>query len=309
VDGLYYEESGLDLTDGAVIIDLLGMSAQSFDVLPGVRGYSKKLWFDGVNIHLPSDSHSEVWLEMSGSGCRAFETYGSGDWQRLFDFALQYCNITRLDVSFDDHSGILDIRTLFLDTYFEKAYVCRANAHEIVLAWDDRNGDKGSTIYHGSRQSNTCVRIYDKARQLHREDEHWVRVEMELHRENAAKFLQLSGDIGTKWAGVLVNYLRYVDPSEGDSNKWRWPMKPYWSQLVNGAQPIKWPKSPGVEYNFASLDSYVFSQAGNSIRTYIQVFGVDMFLNRLKETMPAMVPEKYKQLIRQLKFDLAQEDG
>lgn len=300
-DGKWFDEYGESIADGHVIIELLGMAGVTFQVLNGVRGYSKKLWFDGINIHLPSETQHNVWLEMSGSGCRAFETYGHGDWEKLFSFALEYCHITRLDVSFDDHSGILDLRTLFMDTYFDRAYVCRANKHEVNLSWDDRTGDDGSTVYHGTRQSNTLVRIYDKAKQLKHEGEHWVRVEMELHEENASDFMRLEGEIGAKWCGILLNYLRYVEPDANDGNRWRWPLKSYWSELVAQAEPIKWPKKPGVEYNMMHVDSYVFGQAGNSIRTYIEVFGVDAFLTRLKETIPAMVPEKYKKLIEESK--------
>lgn len=303
VDGLWYDEFGEDISDGHVIISLLGMSSVSFQLLNGVRGYSGKLWFDGINIHLPSDKQPNLWLEMSGSGCRCFESYGHGDWQKIFDFALKYCHITRLDVSFDDHSGILDIKQLFLDTYFERAYVSRANKHECELSWDDRTGDDGSTIYHGSRSSNTMVRIYDKAKQLHRVDEHWVRVEMELHQENATDFLRMPGNIGDKWCGILHNFLRYVDSDPSDSNRWRWPLKIYWAELLRGASALKWPEKPGAVYNMDSLDRYVFGQAGNSIRTFIEICGVDVFLERLKETSPSFVPEKHRRLIAEFKRD------
>lgn len=297
VDGLWYDEHGEDISDGHVFIELLGMTGVSFQVLSGVRGYSKKLWFDGVNIHLPSDNQQNCWLEMSGSGCRAFETYGSGDWEKVFAFGLKYCHVTRLDVSFDDHSGILDVRTLFLDTYFDKSYVCRANKHEAILSWDDRSGDDGSTINHGTRQSNTLVRIYDKAKQLKREGEHWVRVEMELHEDNAKGFMEIDGELGPKWCGVLLNYLRYVEPGADDSNRWRWPLKTYWENLVQSASPIRWPSKPGVEYNMVRLENYLFHQAGNSARTYIEVYGIDAFMSRLKETTPAVIPERYKKLV------------
>ena len=284
------------------MIDLLGMTGVTWTVSNGVRGYSKRLWFDGINIHLPGEEQHNVWLEMSGSGCRAFETYGHGDWERVFDFARHWCNVTRLDVSFDDHSGLLDMETLVTDTFFRKSYVTKCNKHNLEMVTDDRRPENtGITVYHGSRQSNLMVRIYDKAEQLKREGEHWVRVEMELHDENALRFLELPGGIGEKWSGVLLNYVRYVEEDPNDSNRWRWPLKSYWSELVQEAQPIKLYQAPGVEYNMENVDRYVFRQAGNSIRTYIQVFGEEAFLKRLKETQPAITPDKYTALIQKYK--------
>lgn len=292
-DGEWFYEYGESLKDGRFIMELLGMDDISFMVLPGVRGYREKLWFDGINIHLPSEKQPNTWLEMSGSGCRAFETYGHGNWDKLFSFALRYGHITRLDVSFDDHSGLLDMSRLFNDT-LHREYVTKAYLHGIEVGMDDRmSGLNGMTIYHGKRPSNTVIRIYDKAQQLRRYEEHWVRVEMELHEDNARSFLELPGTIGEKWSGVLLNYVRYVEPSEFDSNRWRWPLKGYWSDLVGHVRPIKLYSAPGAEYNMMAVDRYIFGQAGNSIRAYIDIYGVDKFMERLKETQPFMIPDKY----------------
>ena len=57
-----------------------------------------------------------VAVEMSGQGCRTFETLSTLEtdamkkWRKLFDFIRSFgLKITRLDVAYDDHSGILDI--------------------------------------------------------------------------------------------------------------------------------------------------------------------------------------------------------
>ena len=52
--------------------------------------------------------------------------------------------------------------------------------------------------------------------------------------------------IGEAFAGVLLNYLRYVEP-DTDSNKWRWPMKDYWYNLVEDAERISIYTAPGME--------------------------------------------------------------
>lgn len=294
-----------DANDGSTFIELLGMQNVSFQVSDGVKGFSKRIWFDGVNIHLPSEKMPYLWLEMSGSGCRAFETYGHGNWKQLLNVVSQYCNITRIDIAFDDHSGILDMSQLVLDTYFNPCFISKSHYHECCLSFDDRTGERGTSIYHGRESSNTLIRIYDKAAQLgYDSKDHWNRVELQLRNRNAqafaSSFLQ-SNNIGDLFCGVLLDYLRYCEPSDTDSNRWRWPVKDYWSNLVKDAVRIRLLTTPGAEYNIQNLENFVFSQAGNSIRTYIECFGVDRFMERLKETSPFDIPPKYKEILNKFK--------
>lgn len=300
VDGAYTSETGLSVIDGSAMINLLGMSGVQFFVSNGVNGYSKKLWFDGVNIHLPSASHSEVWVEMSGSGCRAFETYGHGDWAFILNWALRYAHFTRLDIAFDDHTGILDMQRL-VDDSKDRLYVTKARKHEIHYSWSDDDEFLGLTIEHGSMKSDVFFRFYDKAAQLYRVGEHWIRLEMQLRNDRATSFVKLDGDLGSVFSSVLLNYCRYVIPNDRDSNKWRWELQPYWVDLIGSCQPLKLAENKGVEYNFQSLDNFVIGQAGNSLRCFIQAFGVDYLLARLKETQPAVMPEKYRALLEGLK--------
>lgn len=294
-----------DARDGSSFIQILGMTDVSFQVLNGPHGPNTRLYFDGISIHLPTDKAPFCWLEMSGSGCRAFETYGHGNWKQLLNIFIQFCNITRLDIAFDDHDGILDMSQLVLDTYFNPCFVSKSHYHECHLSFDDRTNEKGTSIYHGRESSNTLIRIYDKAAQLGFDTKtHWVRVEMQLRRENASAFASryLScHNLGELFSGVLVDYLRYCEQSDSDSNKWRWPLADYWAALVGSAARIRLLSTPGVEYNIQNLESYVFGQAGNSIRTFIDCFGVDKFLERLKETQPVIVPEKYNEILRKWK--------
>ena len=184
------------------------------------------------------------------------------------------------------------------DTFVEKNYVSRSRKHEYRLETNDaENNYRAQTIYHGSRSSNSLIRIYDKAQQLGHLLDHWVRVELELHQENAFSFLAKPDDIGAKWAGILMNLFRYVEPDPDDSNRWRWPLTSYWQNLIGSAEAIKLNVAPGVPYNVQSLESFVFLQAGNSIRTYIELFGKEAFMKTLQETKPVFVPAKYTQLI------------
>lgn len=274
------------------IIDVLGLSDVNWLSLNGVKGYGAKLWFESINIHY-GGKHEEIWVEMTGSGCRAYESYGRGDWPYLFDFVLHEGNITRLDVAFDDHTGLLDIDHVYHDTY-RGEYVSRARAFQLVYS------DKGKTVDIGSVHSEVLIRIYDKAKERHcAAGTHWIRVELQLRRDRARAFLELPGDLGDNFASVLLNYLRYVDPDELDSNKWRWPLKDYWSALVGEAAAISLWTAPGVEYNIDRCEDYVFRQAGSAIHTLLSIYGNDIFQDKLKSMRPRNLGDKYKKLIDQ----------
>ena len=282
----------------------LGIDLGAFDVADGPHGKNNRLWLDSINIHLPSDSKDFCWLEMSGSGCRAFETYGHGNWHSLLEWCVNNGNIKRLDIAFDDHSGILDMKQLVIDTYFNRSFISRSHYHEVQLSFDDRTGDEGTSIYHGRECSNILIRIYDKASQLRRKDEHWNRVEIQMRNENAVEFAQkfVQGDsIGALFRGVLAYYLRYCESSDSDSNRWRWPISDYWRNLIEESASVKLLTSPGVEYNMTKLENYVIHQAGNSILTYIQAFGYLAFREKLENSLPAEMPLKYRDLLRRFK--------
>lgn len=237
-----------------------------------------------------------IWLELTGQGCRAFETYGNGDYERLFDeikYNAGQMNLTRLDVAYDDdEEEFLDIVQLCEDTR-KGEFVSKFNDWQVI------EGSKGSSVTHGSMKSDLFIRIYDKAMERGLTDgRHWIRVELQLRRERASAFMAVSGDIGERFSGVLGNYLRYVDLDEFDSNKWRWPMKGYWAELLAGAARIQLYQKPGTEYNMMNLENFVFRQAGNAISAYLQIAGEEQFKERLKERGTIQNP-KYTKLIEQ----------
>ena len=81
---------------------------------------------------------------------------------------------------------------------------------------------KGQTVQFGSPKSDTLIRIYDKARERNcPAGNHWIRCELQLRRERAASFIQLLQAIGEAYCGMMMNYLWFVEPMEGDTIHWR----------------------------------------------------------------------------------------
>lgn len=312
------------------IISLIGMESVTWDTIKGAHGYKDRLYYNCISIHYNGSPDQGVWLEMSGQGCRAFETLGHGDYEHLFRIvkdAGDQMKITRLDVAFDDHTGILDIDEIIRDT-LSGYYVAKAKS------WECIQSSKGTSVIIGSRQSPVLIRIYDKAAERGYKEgstrgdtsplvksmpprgpqsaetnpapaganqminqNHWIRVELQLRDERCMQFIYQQYDIGETFAGVLLNYLRYVDLDESDTNKWRWPMTDYWCNLVGEACRISIYSKPGISYNLLNCENFVFNQAGNAINALLQVYDVDTFLQKLRERNSRPNP-KYTQMVR-----------
>lgn len=275
------------------IISMLGLEDCPWEVTRGAHGYRDRRYFGCISIHYNGREDMGVWCEMSGQGCRAFESLSAVGWDKLFSWIQMIdANITRLDIAFDDHSGILDIRQIVEDTQ-ELNFVSRSDYWETVLS------SKGSTVMIGSPKSKVVIRIYDKARERNCEDgEHWIRVELQLRDDRAKEFLKIPDLIlGEKFSGVVFNYLRYVVPDPDDSNRWRWPMAEYWLNMLQLVSPIRIYTAPGLDYNLDRCKHYVFSQAGNAIDALVKIYGQNQFMFMLENRDTQNNP-KYAQLVK-----------
>ena len=61
----------------------------SWQKLNGVRGYKNRIHFGGININYTKvdnfgNEEGGVWVEMSGAGCRTFDSFSSVDWSVVF---------------------------------------------------------------------------------------------------------------------------------------------------------------------------------------------------------------------------------
>lgn len=269
--------SQIDSTES--IIDMLGMYGCTFQHIKGANGYRDRLYFDNISVHYNGRDDMGIWCELSGQGCRNFETYGSGDYDSLFDSIHENSNemnITRLDIAYDDFGGLLEMDRLIKD-------VIAQNYVSPTRQWNVQIGSKGSSIVVGSMKSDILIRIYDKALERGMTDgTHWIRCEIQLRRERAEQFAFNSRSIGEKYVGVLNNYLRFIDP-ETDNRKDRCITADYWFAFLESAEKLTLYEKPGTEYNELSLENYVFHQAGNSIYTYIECFGRENLFKNLKK--------------------------
>lgn len=297
------------------IISLLGMEHIPFedlDGIMGIQGFTKRLYFNGISIHYASFKCNYIWLEMSGKGCRAFESLSShADYNILFQYCLSNpvvsgdgVRITRLDVAYDDFEGLLDINAITHDVLPDISnrklhyYVSPFDAFDIVLS------DKGTCVTIGSKRSEILFRIYDKAAERHREDEieHWVRCEIQLRRNRANEFIRLlvceNEVIDDLYFAVVNHYLRFVEPSD-DSNKSRWTTASHWVKFATSRtdRTISLFVKPGLDYNVLKLRHFVVDMAGGACYTYIKMFGVETFIEECTKQHSYKLNPKYKRLL------------
>lgn len=281
------------------LIDMLQLHGVAWEDKDGFRyGYRHLKTYGGMTIL--SDGHQDnmgICVEFSGQGCRSFESFSRLGWVQLFETLMNEYNefrVSRLDLAFDDHTGILDLDRMLDDTD-EHLYRSRSKW------WKVEYGSTGTTIYHGSPQSKIRCRIYDKALERGMTDgTHWVRVELLLRDYNAVGAIQSildTGELGKTFSGILSNYLVYCEPSN-DSNRSRWPVADYWAKLIAGASAIHIAARPGVEYNVFRLQSYLRDQAGGAIYTWMQLQGLDSLEDLVKDRRSRLNP-KHKALLDQ----------
>jgi phage replication initiation protein len=141
------------------------------------------LEFGGVHT-LREDGTRTVRFELTGGGCRRYETSNGGDhaqrWSSLASL-LGLCDarITRIDIAADDFAGRWPVAWA-IERYNAGEFDRRGQRPKARLI-DDMGNRTGKTFYVGSRASENQLRVYEKGREQGDRDSEWVRYEGEFH--------------------------------------------------------------------------------------------------------------------------------
>lgn len=287
-----------DLPDPKDVTSFLGLSSANWVKREkGFYGYKSAIYLGGISIMWDGFTDDMgICVEMSGQGCRQFETSSLISFAELFEKVTsstdrnspRWYNITRLDVAYDDvdkeGTGLLDIVKICKFAY-QGRFVGRLSiAKPEVECCPDEHGyvDRAHTCYFGSVQSDTRIRFYDKAMERGGLGYHWVRCELQLRDNNACNFLTRKEEWGERFFGVLNNYVRFIIPSKSDSNRRRWASPAWWEKFLLYTKKISLYTAKGVDYNLTRLERYIIDQCGNSIETYIKCVGELKFKEMLK---------------------------
>lgn len=305
------------------MMDLIGIKSGWEHIDRGVHGYGARYYYNSISIHY-GGTQDNVWLEMSGQGCRTFESDSAHkDYNILFDALLRdldYMKITRLDIAYDDFSGVLDIERICDDTRPRNhKYRAKTNYVQVIESTNGMSCDIGSP------KSLVVVRIYDKlaerlAKMRGRDDKekiresipHWVRCELQLRDERALEFVRyLRGvdpvtktetalSIGEAYRGVMEEYLDYgyEVPARANPEQMVWHRFKYWRDFLENASGISLYRRPGRGYNLERMVNFVQNNAGNAIDAAIEILGVSRFLELIQDRRITQ-STKYAQLIQQ----------
>ncbi len=244
--------------------------------------YGYATTYNACGISICFGGREDIYIQMSGTGCRAFESLHMGlTWEKYIDYlrtTYSSLHVSRLDIACDTFD-LLKIQHIQSYT-MERRFVSRWKKYLCMIG-----SDENSVIF-GSKQSDFRCRIYDKTQERREATgeqdipDNWVRVEFQLRNEAAASFLRSwfsSGDLSATFFGLLSNQLMFYTKYDG-IHRDRAKVAPWWRQLIGNAQRIKMAYVGGMEYNCESLRQYVLGQAGSSVRTYISLYGIDQLV-------------------------------
>lgn len=305
--------------DPADIKELLGMTDVPWQIMNSGNGYTHRYFFGDVSISYCEGSMAHVngfyLLEMSGKGCRTFETYGNGDYNKLFSLIQnevskerlnQDVRITRLDIAFDDVTGVFDINQICDKTRLEE-FVCRMKTYQCIY------GNKGNSVTFGRKGSDVFIRIYDKAKERGYKDsdnKHWIRCELQLRSDASRGFVLRLPDrsAGNLYCSVLRQYLCFKEPSESESNKSRWEDSSWWADHLQNAEGVSLFDRLGVTYNLSKAEKYFVTQPLGTVKSLLAIYGADKFIEKIN-SLPMPKNPKYRQMISEVEKQLSDAEN
>ncbi|UVT15538.1 MAG: replication initiation factor domain-containing protein [Nitrospira sp.] len=156
----------------------------------------------------------------------------------------------RIDIALDDRSGLIDVDHLYQAVAIGQC-VSHFRQSRLIAGLDIGSGsDTGKTLCLGSRQSDTYLRIYDKAAEQRAKERpvqgSWLRWEMEWKNERAqAVGLALSTLDQEAFQRYIVGVFRtavdFRDCTRADDPKDRYyaPLLDWWKVLTEGMERAK----------------------------------------------------------------------
>lgn len=246
----------------------------------------------GVRLYADGGPAMGLYVQISGDGCRELEARGVvTDWQqfaqRCIDFGM---TCKRIDFFRDDRSGQLDIR-LLSQKMEERAVATHARDHQLITSGRIGRGPSGVTLRIGKRQSETMMRIYDKALEqmpasvkpidrrawLERYGHH-VRAELELKGKRAVAALArlaAGGLADGLIPGLMRAFVDFKEYTPADHNKSRVPTLAAWSLFLSAAGVVRL-AIDFVTRTLAEVEYHLERQWAPMVATLMTFYGGDL---------------------------------
>jgi len=237
--------------------ELLGLTEGHFKTdESGFYGYRKSKVFEHIRIMYDHPAVPGFHIQLSGQGCREFESYSSKDWTQFIYDCIEYGGkFVRLDTAIDDIVREDEKLYFSMDKLYRKvkegAVTSLFKKGKKVESFLIEDGSSlGETFYFGSAQSDVQIRFYEKDFEREAAGEEllegikgWNRTEIQLRRERAhimATHLLNNPDTYISVVmGVLRNYINFRVKSSSESNKSKWDLCGWWIEFLDDAERLK----------------------------------------------------------------------
>lgn len=245
VDTIYLENQVYRLFN-----DLFGIS--SSDIIYEKRGrncYTELYYYKNILCWTSTDIRMGFHFEISGQGCRLLELLNIDIFYLLAQLKGYITKFTRIDLSIDD----------FTNNYYTVPKLKKYLSNGLVVSklrtyYDIKSGSfdselLGNTLQLGSKAGLIHITFYDKL--LEREFNNyivsddvkfWTRTEVRFRHEKAqdvVDHLIIKRDINSIVKGVLKDYVRFIEKSNNDCNKWRNKTAKWWDRFLENIDSIK----------------------------------------------------------------------
>lgn len=268
------------------------MPGHSFQAAPcGMLGYKTQLLYGKARILFNGNDGMGVHVILGGEALQEMKP----DPLNVVRWVLHVGGkVTRLDLALDDVSGSLTV-SRFRSALSRGLVSCRAKfSRDLVKRKISTGQVEGETIYLGSEKSKTQYRIYDKAAQLELEGQ-WTRLEGQYRKENAhcvAVHLCDSGeDIGSVFASLVRGYVNVHKRSHTDSNRSRWQVAGWWSELLQYAEKLKLSVPKKTHTLQKKLESFR-KQYAPTLALLLDYFGPDVMLSIYRDGKARLTKEQ-----------------
>lgn len=232
----------------------------------------------------------DIYVSLSGSGCRLLEDYNSEfnfDWYDFLRVLTTEFDISfrRIDIAIDDYTDTLNTEKLV--KYWEQgkfAGACRSVP--------DHRRLRSEELYFGSTQSDYMIRIYNKGLERGFKPgekilnsntgelvDYWWRLEQQIRGHKSEQFvlnwMQSGSDaLGDIACGYIHEFIRFLTRYNDKKNSQRIPECKWWVDFLSNAKRFKFTSKPGTVYNKHKLESFLNNQVATSIKTYIHLLGL-----------------------------------
>lgn len=220
----------------------------------GFYGYIGTYQLDNIKVFYSHELDVRgTLIELSGGGCRQFETFLKArkiTWMDFFDDCKKNGGkFPRLDISIDDKKTYFEIPMLF-DKIRNGEAISRFKKTDYngsLLIEDGEQG--GTTLYFGSKKHSEVYfcfyqKNYEQAEKYNKPVEEfgdWNRYELRFKNDRANSVvseIMSTGNLLHVGKGIIKNYLRFVE-KEDDLNRARWKTSHFWEVFLNDVERLQ----------------------------------------------------------------------